>query len=308
MERIAVSPRLTLLVSVLTTACASTGATLGSGVGDALMEHPPFYAGASLASLNPDHAIGYLPVVYQRGASQAAIFDPSSSETMSRLLAEMTAFLDSLGFGARLAEGGAVSAVTHAATRVPPDVQFGCVTESGDPDDDCADRGDGALGRGYQPMRLAVGRPSPEWVSWMGDIMETAAVDQALVVTLEVGQYWIRQRGWPGTKEIELGTDYVGRFPWLTSLETPVSVVQLTGALVGLDGKAIRIGAEGLLARRTSLPISAIGGQALITDAEIDALRVARRDDLPGRPLVWQTGLCALVTQLTGRGGCLSRT
>ena len=150
-------------------------------------------------------------------------------------------------------------------------------------------------------MHLAVGRPSPEWIGWVAGVMGASGVEQALVLTLEVGQYWIRQRGLRGVKEVELGTDHVVRFPWLTSLEGPVSVLQLTGALVGPDGRASRIGAEGLLARRTSMGVSMLGGQSLVTDAEIRQLRMARRDDLPGSPLVWQSGMRALVSQLTGR-------
>jgi hypothetical protein len=103
-----------------------------------------------------------------------------------------------------------------------------------------------------------------------------------------------------GTKEVELGTDHTVQLPWLTSLEAPVSVLQLTGALVGPDGKAKRIGAEGLLARRTSLGLSSIGAQELITDAEVEALLTARREDLPGAPLVWETALRSLVAGLTG--------
>jgi hypothetical protein len=71
---------------------------------------------------------------------------------------------------------------------------------------------------------------------------------------------------------------------------------------VGRDGKAIRIGAEGMLARRTSLPISALGAQALITDEEVERLRTVRRQDLPGNPLVWQVSLRTLVTQLASVG------
>ncbi|HJS44428.1 MAG TPA: hypothetical protein VJ755_13230 [Gemmatimonadales bacterium] len=63
----------------------------------------------------------------------------------------------------------------------------------------------------------------------------------------------------------------------------------------------MRIGAEGLLARRTSLPISAIGGQTLIRDEDIEQLRSARRNDLPDDPLVWKTALRTLVRGLTGR-------
>lgn len=287
------------LVSLSSTACATTGATFGSGVGDAFLEHPPFYAGAKAGETDLTATVGHLPVVYQRGASQAPIFDPALSETLNALLFEMTAYVDSLGVSLRLVEGGRASAVAHADTRSPPDVQFGCVTETGDPTDDCEER-EGALGRGSQPKRLAVGRPSPEWTAWMSQVMTDQGVDRVLVLTLEVGQYLVRQRGLVGHKEVELGTDHVQELRWLTSLETPVSVLQITGALVGPDGRALRIGAEGLLARRTSLTISSLGGQALVTDAEVEELRRVRRDDLPGAPLVWQVGLRTLVDRLTG--------
>ena len=78
-------------------------------------------------------------------------------------------------------------------------------------------------------------------------------------------------------------------------------MLQLTGARIARDGQALRIGAEGMLARRTSLPISAIGGQTLIRDADIEQLRSARRNDLPDDPLVWRSALRALVRGLTGR-------
>ncbi|HSM36698.1 MAG TPA: hypothetical protein VK837_09915, partial [Longimicrobiales bacterium] len=258
--------RLLPLLSLMAAAgCASTGATLGSGVGDAYLEHPPYYAGAPAGATAPGR-LGHLPIAYQRGAAQAApFFDPELSGPVVTLLARMNEALDELDLSLKLAEGGSVSAVTHAATRYPPDVMFGCITPSLDPEDDCAERGDSALGRGDQRMRLAVGRPSPEWVSWIAETMARADVDATLVLTLEVGHYLPRQRGWRGTKEVELGNGYTVRLPWLTSLETPVSVIQLTGAIVGSDGKARRIGAEGMLARRTSLGLSSFGAQELIT-------------------------------------------
>ena len=50
--------------------CASTGATFRSGVGDAYLEHPPYYAGQSPEALARDTArIGHLPIAFQRGAS-----------------------------------------------------------------------------------------------------------------------------------------------------------------------------------------------------------------------------------------------
>jgi hypothetical protein len=296
----------TALLLLAATACATTGATVGSGVGDAFPQRAPFYAGASMPGVAADTSrIGHLPVAYQRGAAQLSIFDPTAGPDtpVGALLGEMNAFLDSLGGGrisVRLVEGQRVSAVAHAETRRPPDVRFGCITESGRPDDDeCVER-PGALGRGKQTMHLAVANPAPEWRAWVRDVMRDVGVGRTLVLTLEVGQYPVRQRGL-GAKSVELGTGHVAPIPWLTSLETPVQVLQLTGALVDPNGRAIRIGAEGIAARRTRLLVSAVGGTELLSDEDVERVRTLRRDDLPGRPLAWQVALRHLVTQLTGR-------
>ena len=272
-------------------ACA-TGSTLGSGVGDKVLEQPPFYAGAVAADAAP---IGHLPVAYQRGATQEAMFEPAggAGTPTAAFLAELTAYLDSLGVTKRLAGAGAPRGTA-------PDVQFSCETDPAEPGDVCV-TGPGALGRGDIRMRLAVARPSAEWVSWVGTAMDGAGVTRVLAFTLEVGQYRIAQRGLRGDKVVELGTGHTVSLPWLTSLETPVQVLQLTGALIGREGRAVRIGAEGLLARRTSLPLSTLGAQRLLTDEEVAEARAARREDLPGQPLVWQAAVRTLVTELTGR-------
>jgi len=303
-----------LITSVVTLSvvagCATTGATFRSGVGDAHLEHPPYYAGTARPTQLEGQRIGRLPVAYQRGAAQAPIFDPrdEASSPIRALLGEMNAYLDSLaagtGLGVRLVEAGQITA---AATGQPPDVQFGCLTEGNLPGEDCVQRGDSALGRGNQRMRLAVGRPASEWTSWMRDVAREKSVDRVLMLTLEVGQYLPRQVGWRGDKEVELGTAHVARLPWLTSLETPVLVLQLTGALVDTTGRALRIGAEGFLPVRTSLAVSSLGAVQLLRDADVQAARTLRRTDLEGQPLAWQVALANLVVQLTGRGSCQPR-
>lgn len=281
--------------------CATTGATFRSGVGDAFLDRPPYLAGRSHAEIAADFArVGHLPVMYQRGAAQAPLFDPAASDTLQALLREMTAFVDSLGISARLAEGGKVGAVASKDTEMPPDVQFGCALSAGMSEDGCLASPNEARGRGRQQVRLAVGRPSATWTGWASSLMQSSDVDVLLVLTLEMGRYPIHQRGWKGDKEVDLGTNHTVRLPWLTSVEEPVWVVQLTGALVGRDGKAVRIGAEGLLARRTPLLASAVGAERLITDADVATLHTARRDDLPGAPLVWRQALRNLL------GGLLS--
>ncbi|MBC7895575.1 MAG: hypothetical protein H7066_09180 [Cytophagaceae bacterium] len=286
----------TLLLA--TTACASMQTTLGSGVGDATLEHPPWVAGKEVA---PTARVAALPVAYQRGVTQEPIFEPSETGAVTTLLASLNARLDSLASGVRLA-----SPATDVANG-SPDVQFSCVTENLVPDGDCL-RTDGTLGRGRQPRRLAVTRGSETWRSWLGPALAGANADHALVVTLEIGQYLPRQVGLKGDKVIELGTDNRESLPWLTSLETPVQVLQLTGAIVDAEGKAVRIASEGLFARRTGLLLSAVGAQALITEHEVSAFMQRRREDAPGAPFAWQVALDALVRRLVPHavGGTVS--
>jgi hypothetical protein len=270
-----------------------TGATVGSGVGDAMLQHPPYYAGA--ASAHSVQSVARLPIAWQSGASDLPIFEPKSKagSPVARLVNEMNAYLDSLWSASKV--GGA--AIGSAPGGTPPDVSFGCNVRYGD---DCEDgKEQGLLERGGPRMRLSVGRPSSDWISAAAREAEAFGASHVLVITLEAGQYFLRQQGWQGRKVVELGTNHHVSQPWLTSLDKPVNVIQLTGALVGRDGKAQRIGVEGLMAKRTGLVMSSLGAQALITDGDVETLRTARRDDLPARPLVWQEALRTLVERLT---------
>ncbi len=298
-----------LIVSftLFATGCASTGATFRSGVGDAFLEHPPYYAPKAGRTGGAASArVGILPVLFQQGAAQASMFDPKggANSPIAQLLTEMNAYAESLtvangGAPVRIVARDRVSAAAPASTGTAPDVRFGCLTEGDLPGEECVERGDSVLGRQGQRMKLAMGRPSPEWVRWAASAMRAHDVSHTLVLTLEVGQYLPRQTGVVGAKSIELGTSHTVELPWLTSLETPVQVLQLTGALVDLEGRAVRIGAEGLLAKRTRLLASSLGAQELVTGEDLQALRTRRRDELPGRPLVWQEAMRQMVHQLT---------
>jgi len=291
----------TLAATLVLFGCATTGATLGSGVDDRLLDHPPYYAGAPAAVAAPAGVrIGHLPIAYQRGSADAPIFDPQGApgSPMDSLLAGMNVFLDSLGVSVAIGE---VAITADAAEPIPPDVRFGCDARHALFIDDCAARDDSVIGHGRPSMYLAVGRPSPTWTAYAKQWMHGHGVDRLLVITIEVGRYVPRQRGLRGSKELELGTDYTVGLPWLTSLDTPVSVLQLTGALVDSTGRAQRIGAEGVVARRTRLLVSALGGQEMIGDEDVQRARVEKREDIPGQPLAWRVALVRLVEQLTGR-------
>lgn len=277
----------------LSSACATAGSTLNNGVGDRQLEHPPYYAGKELAAERP--TVARFPVAFQRGASQDAQFDPSaaSGTPAAALLAEMNAFMDS-SFA-----GKAIPAASGAGM-IAPNVYFGC--DRGGMED-CPERGDSVLGRRGTTMRLAVERPSAAWIARNAALLDSTGASLSLIITLEVGQYWPRQRGLAGAKSVELGTEHVVSLPWLTSLETPVTVLQLTGALVNREGKATRIGAEGILAVRTPLVASGFGAQRVLSDADVARARTLRLADMPGQPLAWTHAMCAMIRQL-GAGDC----
>ncbi|MBV9774514.1 MAG: hypothetical protein JO040_11225 [Gemmatimonadetes bacterium] len=281
--------------ALLLGACAMTGSTVGSGVGDRLLRYPPYVAGEPSGV----DRIAHLPIAYQRGGAQEPMFDPSgeAGTPVAALLEEMNAYLDSLHASTRLE-------VRSPERGTPPDVQFGCEKP---PFGGCGSESREVAVRRQPRMRLAVARPSASWVAPVQSALADAGADGVLVITLEVGEYWVRQKNLRGDKEVRLGDGYAQGLPWLTSLDQPVQVLQLTGALVDPDGRARRIGAEGLLARRTPLLASALGAQGLVRDEEVQALRTRRRDDLSGSPLVWQVALRELVAELTGRGDLAAR-
>jgi hypothetical protein len=161
-----------ILLTVLIGACA-TGSTYRSGVGDKFLEHPPYYAGtAPAADAGP---IGHLPVGYQRGSTQSPVFEPAggSGTPIAALLADMTAYLDSLGVTVR---------VGTLPQGTPPDVRFSCKTKTDGPDDACA-TGEGALGDG-RAIRIG----AEGLLARRTNLLISAIGGQALITDAEVEQ------------------------------------------------------------------------------------------------------------------------
>ncbi|HEX6560042.1 MAG TPA: hypothetical protein VF021_11285 [Longimicrobiales bacterium] len=271
-----------LAVAGLAAACATAGSTIGSGVGDELLDQPPWYAGGSVINSGP---IAHLPITFQRGATDSEAFDVKSrpGSAVAALLAEMNRYLDSLAVTTPLRD-------VHA-TGTPPDVQFGCEPAA---HVECSREHAGE-------MRMAVARPARAWIDSIRAAATRARAHRVLVITLEAGNYFPEQTDLRGSKRVQLGTGYSVDVPWLTALDKPVSVLQLAGALMDTTGTAVRIGAEGLLAKRTNIVLSGLGVQAQISDDDVEKLRTTHRTEIKGSPLVWQAALRNMVAQLAGR-------
>lgn len=278
---------LTTATSLLVSGCATSG--FRTGLGPQSFQRAPYYTGRAASGAR----FAWLPATYQRGGAQSPNFDPRGGPVMAQLLDEMNAYLDGLDLGRRLE-------VPSPSPGTPPDVRLACAMDAAG---DCigADDDPATPAEQGRSMTLSVEPASGEFSPWIGSALSSANASHAVMITLEIAPFWPRQTGLRGTKVVDLGSGYSPELPWLTSLDQPLWVIELTGAVLDSTGHVVRAGGEGLLAKRTRFAISAIGGQEMVSDADVAQLRSSRRTDLPGSPLVWQAAMDSLVRQLTGR-------
>jgi len=144
--------------------------------------------------------------------------------------------------------------------------------------------------------------PSGKWKEALLRLANARGVDYVLYITLGFSEYFVRQKNLLGSKELELGTGYVLPVKWLSDLDTPVEVLHVAGALLDKNGKILRAGAEGIVAKQTGFLWSLFDVREMITAEDIEKLlQEERRQDLPDKPLAWQVALQNLVAQLSGR-------
>lgn len=162
-----------------------------------------------------------------------------------------------------------------------PSIYLGCELES-EVIGNCNDE--------TRAMVHAVTHPGKKWRQATQELL--AAEGHVLILELTIADHWLTQRGLGGKKEVPLGAGRVQKAPWLTSLDTPVEVLQLTGMIVDARGKVVRSGVEGIAAVPTRFLESVAGLQRTITDEQVEEIR---RD--PGV----RAALDALLANLLGR-------
>ena len=175
-----------------------------------------------------------------------------------------------------------------------PSVRLGCAGDAEIGDD---------LGEDCDPklraMHLAVTQSSKKWRAAFLPAISGVEANHLLRIELAVRDHWLAQKGLSGKKEVRLGSDYAQPAPWLTSLDTPVAVLQIEGVLVGPEGKVVRSAVQGIYATRTRFGESVVGLQRVMTEEDVARVRTElRRQDRPETPLVWESALDALVRDL----------
>ena len=257
---------------------------------EVVIEKPPYYRGR-LSRLNlEDIHIGHLPIVLDIRTS-----DNETIDIWQELIDAMNAFIDTEEWTLPLE---AIDLPEEKA----PDLFFGFADMWGAPvtglsytDEENEDK--------TPPMILYYKNASTDWKENLLASAEKANVDYILFITVGFSEYLVRQTTFLGKKEITLGTGHHIPVKWLTSLDDPVEVLHITGALLDKTGKIHRHGAEGIVAADpASFFESIISLQNTISPEIIEKLTTGvRRDDLPDNPLNYRIALQNLVANLTGQ-------
>lgn len=246
-------------------------------------KQPPFYRGSGFVVQNPAR----LDIELQLPDGLPEKWVPVSA--LERLATDMNQWLV-----ARFVQVSAGSeplrldSLQSDGRAIAPRVTLGCQLDFSD---ECSEE--------ERSNQLQVSSASRAWREATRQTLAEQQADALLVVHLQIAPHWIHQRGLRGDKEVRLGTRHVQSLPWLTSLDTPVWVIQVTGALVDVEGKVRRSGAEGIWALRTPMRASVLDAQQLLREADIEQVRTTLvREDLPGHPLSWQVALEDLLNGL----------
>jgi hypothetical protein len=157
----------------------------------------------------------------------------------------------------------------------------------------------------FPPMVMHVRKPSSAWSEAMAGLLAREGARYAVVVSLGVSQYPKGRAGAFG-KKVVLGTGYQEPVEFLTAEDKLLEVLQLTGVLVDAQGRVVRAGAEGILARDTPFAAQVLDVSKVLDDRTLErVLTRERRKDLPGDPLKWEVALGNLLAQLRGNRAAL---
>jgi len=149
------------------------------------------------------------------------------------------------------------------------------------------------------PMILHLREPAAAWSQAMAELLAREDFRYAVVPMLTVSQFPKGRAGAFG-KNVVLGTGHEQHVRFLTGENVPLEVLALTGVMVDAQGRVVRAGAEGILARDTPFAAQALGAEKVLSDDTLAGAASATRRDLPGDPPSWQVALDNLLAQLRG--------
>jgi hypothetical protein len=246
---------------------------------------PPYYHSYRRDRPPEGAVIAHLPV-----RADATTHFWLEERSLGPLLDAMTTLLDSAGWTRRL------DSLPRPADEGPR-VYVGSLEGEGAPSTDSAWRAHLEL----PVMIVQADEPTGRWRDGLRRIAAARRVDHLLVVQVGLSEYIVTQLR-PGLSApwgVELGTDHVANMGKSFFRAKQAQVLHFTGALLAADGRVLRVGAEGVVAQKPNFLLSLFDVRSAVSDEDVGTLLADhRREDLPGRPLVWQVALQNLVAQL----------
>ncbi len=153
----------------------------------------------------------------------------------------------------------------------------------------------------YPPMAMYLEKGSKEWRRSFTETMKQAKAEYAILTWIGLTEYPKANKG-VFKKKVVLGTGYEREIRFLSAVDKPVEVLQVTGLLLDKEGNVLRAGAEGFLHEDSPFWVQALEAGTTIDDNAINKLfDEQRREDLPGNPLAWRVAIHNLMEQLTQR-------
>lgn len=244
----------------------------------------PFYKNYSKKIALQGASIGYLPVGIDKTTRGEFYF--SGREKMLLPIAEaINAYIDST-------TGNKFTAIVAMPDKGSPSVYIGSSEGEGTPPAAAEMRVEHDK---YPPMIIHIENASKEWRQAL-----KAEAQTQYVLSINIGfvHYPKADKGIFGKKVI-LGTGYEHKIRFLSAIDKPVEVLQISGMLLDREGNILRVGAEGMFHEDSPFWAQVLEMQKSMDDNTLRRiLEEERREDLPDRPLIWQAALKTLLEQI----------
>lgn len=150
----------------------------------------------------------------------------------------------------------------------------------------------------YPPMIIHIEKPAKEWKTALLQSLTAVNGNFLVIMNLSFAEFPKADKGLVG-KKVVLGIHYEQSLNFLTAIDKPVEVLQITGMLLDREGNILRAGSEGILAKDTPFSLQIFNIQKEIDRKAIDKLiNEERREDLPDKPLKWKVAVNNLYAKL----------
>jgi len=254
------------------------------------LKRAPFYVsygtkGVS-AGANTATTVGCIAIAVDR-AGRTVLLDAGGEAALQPLLAAMNTRLEK---GQRCKPLAGTSLPEDGAPYLCAGSNNGESTSPAHNDDD--DQHD------QSRMVLSIQPPSKEWRADLARVLQENAVQQLLIVRLGLADYPQSSKGIFG-KRVILGTGHERPLKFVTPTDQQIPVLQITGVRLDRDGRILRAGAEGVIAKESGFVVRMVlRATEVLSPEELQNALWARRTDLPNRPLTWEVAFDELVTRL----------